>query len=162
MSLRFTSAAVLLLMLAGCAGLGPVPDAVRVTVSDIRVIDATLLEQLYLVTLRVQNRSERALVIQGGSFDLEINGRDFGSGVSDQQLTVPAFADGKIEIRMVSTVFGMLRLIQGMQERNGQQIDYAISGRFSTQGSLAGVRFQESGEIMLPSSGDLPQGGVGR
>ncbi len=162
MGLRLTWVVILLLVLGGCAGLGPSHDAVRVTLSDIRVLDATLLEQVYLVTLRVQNRGERALVIQGGSFDLDINGRAFGSGVSDQRLTVPAFADGKIEVRMVSTVFGMLRLIQGMQERKGQQIDYAISGRFSTQGSLAGVRFQESGEIALPSSGEVPQGGDGR
>lgn len=93
------------LLLAGCAGLGTQRDSIRVTVSDIRVIEATLLEQVYQVTLRVQNRVADAIDIRGGSFDLAINGRDFGSGVTDQSVTVPGYADAKIEVRMVSTVF---------------------------------------------------------
>ena len=147
---RILGLSVLALLLAGCAGFGGYRDDVRVTVSDIRVLDATVLEQLYDVTLRVQNRSERPLAIRGGSFDLAINGRDFGSGVSDQQLTVPPYADAQLSVRMVSTVFGMLRLIEGLQQDRGGRIDYEISGRLSLDNAFGGLSFRDAGEIAMP------------
>lgn len=150
MSYRLAGLLVLALIIAGCAGLGTHRDNVRVTVSNVQVLEATVLEQLYEVTLRIQNRSERALAIRGGSFDLAINGRDFGSGVTDQQVTVPAYADAQLRVRMVSTVFGMLRLFQGLQEEGRDTLDYEISGHFSVEEALGGVSFRESGEISLP------------
>lgn len=150
MSYRLAGVLVLVLIVTGCAGLDSYRDNVRVTVSNVQVIDATVLEQLYEVTLRIQNRSERALAIRGGSFDLAINGRDFGSGVTDQQVTVPAYSDAQVTVRMVSTVFGMLRLFQGLQEEGRDRLDYEISGRFSLVDTFGGVSFQESGQISLP------------
>jgi len=150
MSYRLAGVLVMVLIVTGCAGLGGYRDNVRVTVSNVQVIDATVLEQLYEVTLRIQNRSERALAIRGGSFDLAINGRDFGSGVTDQQVTVPAYSDAQVTVRMVSTVFGMLRLFQGLQEEGRDRLDYEISGHFSLVDAFGGVSFHESGEIALP------------
>ena len=149
MSSRLAGLAVLLLLLTACAGVESYRDPIRVTVSEIRVLESTLLEQLYLVTLRIQNHSEEAISVSGGSFDLEINGKDFGAGVTDQAVTVPAYSDAKIDVRMVSTVFGLLRLIQGMRERTDQTLSYEISGRLSS-GTLGGLPFRESGEISLP------------
>ena len=144
--------ALLVIWMAGCAGPAYYRDAVRVTVSDIEVIEASMLEQLYRITLRVQNRNDEAIEIRGGSFDLAINGSDFGSGVTDQHLSVPAFSDAKLEVRMVSTVFGMLRLIRGLQARDGEPLAYEISGRFSVGGQFGGLHFHEAGEVALPGA----------
>jgi LEA14-like dessication related protein len=138
-----------LLLASACAGVG-YRDAVRVTVSDIRVLESTLLEQLYSVRLRIQNRAQQPIDIRGGSFDLAINGRAFGSGVTDQSVTIPAYADATLDVRMVSTVFGMLRLIQSLQAEGGPALGYEISGRFSVANSFGGVRFYDAGEIALP------------
>jgi LEA14-like dessication related protein len=143
--------AVSLLLLSACAGLGTQREQVRVTVSDIRVIESTLLEQLYEVTLRIQNHGEEGISITGGSFDLAINGQDLGSGVTDQAVMIPAYSDEKVNVRMVSTVFGMLRVILSLQERSDQTLEYEISGRFSLEGGFGGVSFREAGEISLPS-----------
>jgi LEA14-like dessication related protein len=148
--IRIIGLSVLALLVAGCAVFGGYRDDVRVTVSDIRIVDATVLEQLYDVTLRIQNRGERPIAIRGGSFDLAINGRDFGAGVSDQQLTVPAYADAQISVRMVSTVFGMLRLIEGLQQDRDGRIDYEISGRLALDNAFGGLSFRDAGEIALP------------
>lgn len=136
-------------LLGGCSTLGVRSDSVKVTVSNIEIVEATLMEQLYRVTLRIQNRSDRPLAITGGNFDLELNRRDFGSGVTNQSVTVEPFSDAQIEVRMVSTVFGIVRLIQGLQDRGGEPISYEISGYLSTDG-LVGVSFSDSGEIELP------------
>lgn len=132
---------------SGCSTLVGQPDAIRVTVSRIVVEQATLLEQAYNVTLRVQNRTEFPLGVRGGSFDLVINGRDFGSGVSNVRVDIPAFEDAQIELRMVSTLFGMLRLIQGLQDRTGGSLSYEISGRIAIEGSMTGLSFREQGEF---------------
>ncbi len=150
MTSRHAVLTLLLLLLTACAGVDTYRDPIRVTVSGIQVLESTLLEQLYLVTLRIQNHNEEPLSIRGGSFDLEINGKDFGSGVTDQAVTVPGYSDAKVEVRMVSTVFGMLRLIQSMRERTDQSMQYEISGRLSAEGVLGGLPFREAGEISLP------------
>jgi LEA14-like dessication related protein len=150
-SYRLGGLIALLLIIAGCAGFGGYRDNIRVTVSDIQVMDSsTILEQLYEVTLRIQNRADRPIAIRGGSFDIAINGRAFGSGVTDQEVSVPAFSDAQIKVRMVSTVFGMLRLIQGLQLEDREALEYEISGRFSLQDAFGGLSFHESGEISLP------------
>jgi LEA14-like dessication related protein len=143
---------LVLLSLAGCAGLVGHRDPVRVTVNAIEILESTMFEQLYRITLRVQNRTEQEITIRGGSFDLEINGRDFGSGVSDSVLRVPPYSDAKVDVRMVSTLFGMLRLFQGMASADDAALHYEISGRFVADGILGGVAFRESGEIALPTA----------
>jgi len=147
---RWLSIALFASLITACAGLGGQRDSLRVTVSDIEVIEATLLEQLYRVTLRVQNRSDREIAIRGGSFDLALNGRDFGSGVTDRSLRVPAWSDAQIDVRMVSTVFGWVRLVQGLQSREGEPLQYTIDGRFAVEGGFGGIGFRESGEVALP------------
>ena len=156
MRLRRLGLVLISLLLAACAAMEPQRDPVRVSVSGIRVLESTLLEQLYLVTLRIQNHEPESITVSGGSFDLEINGRDFGSGVTDQTVTVPGYSDAKIEVRMVSTVFGVLRLIQGMRERTDQTMQWELSGRLSLEGALAGLWFSESGEISLPDRESAP------
>ncbi len=146
--------ALVVLTLVACAGVDSYRGPIRVTVSNIQVLESTLLEQLYLVTLRVQNHGEEPIAIRGGSFDLEINGKDFGAGVTDQAVTVAAYSDAKIEVRMVSTAFGVLRLIQGMRERTDGSLQYEISGRLSAEGALGGLPFREAGEISLPERTD--------
>lgn len=139
-----------LVLLSGCAGLEKQPDRIRVTVSDIQLVESTLFEQLYRVGLRIQNRGEKPIAITGGSFDLTINGKDLGSGVTDQAVTIPAYSDARADVRMVSTAFGMMRVILSMQERGGPSVEYEISGRFSLEGALGGVSYSETGEISLP------------
>ena len=64
--------------------------------SDIRVIEATLLEQVYRVTLRVQNRGGRCdrYPVAAVSTWRSTAGIS-GSGVTDQSVTVPGYADAK-------------------------------------------------------------------
>lgn len=152
-AIRWWLGTLLLLSLAGCAGFGGHRDAVRVTVSAVEVLESTVFEQLYRVTLRIQNRSESPINIRGGRFDLVVNGRDFGAGVTDSRLTVPAYTDATLDVRMVSTLFGMVRLFQGLSEPGRSTLRYEISGRFSTDNAIGGLGFREQGEIALPEGG---------
>jgi LEA14-like dessication related protein len=142
--------------LSGCSTLSKHSETFRVTLSNIEVEEATLLEQLYTVTLRVQNGSEWPLGVRGGSFNLAINGRDFGSGVSNTHVDIPAFTDAQIQLRVVSTLFSVVRLIRGMQDGGGRPLEYEISGHIKIAGSYGRLSFREQGEIGLerPATGE--------
>lgn len=139
----------LLMLLAACASMMPEKDRIKVTMVDVRPLESTLMEQRYLITLRVQNRSQQALTIDGLSFDLELNGRDFASGVSNTKVTAPSFGEGVVEVKVSSTLFGVIRQIQSLQTRQDQPFQYRISGSLHSPDSLFSLPFDEQGEIDL-------------
>jgi LEA14-like dessication related protein len=147
--MRSLLATGLLLLLAACASMRPESDRIKVTMVDVRALESTLMEQRYLIKLRVQNRSQQALTIDGLSFDLELNGRDFASGVSNEKVTAPAFGEGLIEVKVSSTLFGVIRQIQSLQTRQEQPFQYRISGSLHSPDSLFSLPFDEQGEIDL-------------
>lgn len=150
---------MLLLFLSGlsaCATLGQHEQRVKVTVTSMMPLESTLMEQRYLIKLRIQNRSQKPLSIDGVSFDLELNGKDFASGVSNQQITATAYGEALLEVKVSSTIFGVIRQIQSLQELEGKPFQYQISGNLSTPGSFINLPFRESGEIDL-SAGSKKQ-----
>jgi LEA14-like dessication related protein len=136
-------------MLSGCAALQPREERVRVSIADIRPLASTLMEQRYLVKIRLQNRSKEALKIDGMSFDLDLNGKRFASGVSNQVTSVPGFSESTLEVNLSSTVFGLIKQFNALQHRQGGRFDYQISGNLSTPESLLSLPFSEKGEINL-------------
>ena len=67
-------------MLSGCAALQSTIETPHVTLNNLQVIDMTLLEQRYAVTLRVQNPNPIPLPISGMNFQLDINDTELGPG----------------------------------------------------------------------------------
>lgn len=150
-TLRLCGLMLLTVWLGGCASLSSHPEPVRVTVSDLRVIEATMLEQVYGLTLRVQNPNDTPIEFQGMSFKLAINDLEFGSGVSDSRVTVPAFGDAKVEVRLVSTLFRLFRHLRALQDDSDGPLSYQIAGRISLADRLGWLRFREQGELDLRS-----------
>ncbi len=140
---------LLLTLLAGCAAMQPQEDRVRVTLVDIQPLEATLLEQRFLIKLRLQNRAREPLAVDGMSFDLDLNGKAFASGVSNQPVTAPGFGEALLAVKVSSTLFSLIRQIQTLQNQQPKPFAYRISGRLSSPGSLFGLPFDEQGEIDL-------------
>ena len=144
-------------LLAGCAGMQYRKDWVKVTVTDLRILDSTLMEQRYLVRLRLQNRHTAGLPVAGMSFDLELNDRDFASGVSSQPVTVPAFGEATVDVQLSSSLFGLIRQLQSMQELEQKPFRYRVSGRLGLIDSSVSIPFEQLGEIDLRRpAGQLP------
>lgn len=144
---------LLLQILHGCAALQTQEDRIRVTIADLKPLESTLMEQRYLVKIRLQNRSKEALKINGMSFDLDLNGKRFASGVSNQETTVPGFSESMLEVTLSSTVFGLIKQFGALQDRQSGTFDYQISGSLSSPDSMLALPFSEKGEIsLLPSS----------
>jgi hypothetical protein len=78
------------LLLAACAGWPEGAQSPTVTLTDIRPLEFGLLEQRYLIRLRIQNPNAFDLPINGLSYQLEINDQPFARGVSNRLLNVPS------------------------------------------------------------------------
>ena len=131
--------------------MGPKREPLSVTVSDVRMGTAGVLEQQYYVKLRVQNPNDDAVEIKGVSFELELNGKSFAKGVGGQAVTVPRFGSEQVEVEAVSGLGGILRQIGAVSGGDGN-LRYRIRGRLVTQASGT-IPFDEKGDFKLGGDG---------
>lgn len=136
-------------LLSGCALLGERPAAPEVSLANISLQDATLFEQRYLLTLRIQNPNPFALPIGGMQYQLDINGEAFAHGVSDDKVSVPAYGEELIRVEVVSNLARAWRRMMDWAEGGADSLSYSLSGRaYLTDRSLR-VPFEYSGELDL-------------
>src|SRR3984885_15328252 len=100
--------AVVALTLNGCAGLFG-GDPLRVNVAGIEPVDGQGLEMRFNVKLRVQNPNESAVSFDGVALELELNGKPFASGVSDQTGTIPRFGETVVNVPLTIPAFAAVR-----------------------------------------------------
>lgn len=151
---RWTALAAMALALStsACAGVAARMEPPEVSLSDIRLVEATPLEQRYLFTLRIRNPNQRSLRVEGLQFDLSINQRSFASGVSNAHVTVPAFGEERVEVSATSTLLGLLRQLQELGR--AETLRYRLKGRIASPDVHAPLDFERHGEISLEGGGD--------
>lgn len=138
--------AAVALALAGCAGLPMNMQPPEVSVADLRLLDVGLFEQRFGLRLRVLNPNDAELPIDGLSFAIELNGKPFAKGVSNQTLTVPRLSEAMLDVEAVSSLTGLLRQFGAMAKRQ-DRIDYRIHGTLYTGRLFGGVPFDQRGEV---------------
>jgi LEA14-like dessication related protein len=151
-SRRLAQALLLLatLMLAGCASM-PSRDPLQVSVAGIESLAGEGMELRLLVKLRVQNPNDAPIEFNGVSLNLEVMGRDFASGVSDQAGTVPRFGEAVIAVPVTVSVLRMARQVLGMID--GKPVDkvtYSLTGKLNGASLFGTQRFTSKGEFELP------------
>ncbi len=137
-----------ILLLSSCAGLANKPEQFKINISSIQMMESSVMEQRYHIALRVMNRSQDLLKIEGMSFDIELNDKDFASGVSNEAFTLPPLSEGIINVTVTSTIFGLIRQFNAMQKLKTKPFKYELSG-YIYIGSTFGIPFREKGEINL-------------
>lgn len=147
--LGWLAGCLLLLALPGCATLGG-RDALRVSVVGVEPLPSEGLELRFNVRLRVQNPNEQALEFDGVALDLELNGRDLASGVSNQRGSVPRFGETLLNVPLTVSAFAAVRQAMALNDATERgSMPYRINGKLA--GSLFGsVRFSDSGLLKLP------------
>lgn len=134
-------------MLSGCAALQSAIETPHVTLSNLQVIDMTVLEQRYAVTLRMQNPNPIPLPIAGMNFRLDINDTELGRGVTNEAVTVPAYGEALVEIKLVSNLMRIFNQIRGLENNKGQSLRYRLSGGLSVSSRMGKLPFDYRGEF---------------
>ncbi len=144
--LRSTSLALLLLLTA-CAGLEP-PQAPRVRLADIVLLDSSLLEQRMRVALDIANPNNFDLPLEGLAFTLEVNDRPLVEGLSNRAVVVPRLGEARLPVEATTSLFDVMRQILALGE--GETLSYRLSGRiYATGFSSRGLPFEKSGKVEL-------------
>jgi len=150
MNRRHLLLALVALPLAGCAGFG-LREPLRVTVAGLEPLPGEGMEARFILKLRVQNPNETALDFDGVAVDLALAGKDFASGVSDQQGRVPRYGETLIAVPVTVPATAIVRQILGIATtgRPPDKLDYRLRGRLGGIG-VGGARFVSEGELALP------------
>ena len=147
---------MLVVLTAGCAGLGKKMEQPRVTLAGLTVVDFQLFEQRYGLTLRVQNPNDFELPVRGLSYRLEINDREFAHGVSRPSVTIPPFGEELIQVEMVSNILSIFEQLRDLEGGSPDTLRYRLSGKVSLGGGLLGVPFEHKGELGGLPGADKP------
>jgi LEA14-like dessication related protein len=140
------------LLLSACASM-PSHDPLQVNVAGVESIPGEGMELRLLVKLRVQNPNDTPIEFDGVSLNLDVMGRDFASGVSDQAGTIPRFGEAVIAVPVTVSLMRMARQVLGMLD--GQPVDkvtYSMSGKLHGASIFGTQRFTSKGEFDLPKS----------
>jgi len=139
-----------MLLLSACASM-PSHDPLQVSVAGIEALPGEGMELRLLVKLRVQNPNDTPIEFNGVSLNLDVMGRDFASGVSDQAGTVPRFGEAVIAVPVTVSLMRMARQVLGMLDgKPVDKITYSLSGKLNGASLFGTQRFNSKGEFELP------------
>ena len=140
----------LTLLLSGCQSLRNL-ESPEVSVSDIMLEDITLFEQHWNLTLRVLNPNDRAITINSLDYEIHLNGTRFARGLTGEQVTLNAMSDTQVQTRVTTSILGTLRQLQQLQNKQGEPVNYRLTGQARVAGSPLPLRFDRKGEVTLPA-----------
>jgi LEA14-like dessication related protein len=107
---------LLLLIMAGCAGVGQRLEPPRVKLANIRIQEVSGFETVFDVQLRVFNFNDVALDVKAVECELEINGKSFATGVSSTDTRIPAYGTQILPMTVYSSVFEIIKSVFGLQK----------------------------------------------
>ena len=148
---RAVAGLLALLVLAACAQIGEIRSP-QVHVVDIRLLQGGLLEQRFGVELRIGNPNDFDLPLDGLTFELDLNGRRFAEGFTNQAVTVPRLGEARISVDASTTLIDMMAQALILGERS--EISYRIEGVVYLRGlARRQVPYERGGRLRL-----LPEG----
>lgn len=156
--LRLVACAALVLGLASCAALTPGLEAPRVSLAGLEIEELELFEQRYRLRLRMQNPNDAEMPIAGMDFRLHLNDVEFASGLSDQRITLPAYGEQVIDMRVTSDVTSVIGQWQKFERGELRTFSYRLSGHVRLLHRALKYPFEHRGEIDLTA--DRHSGGA--
>lgn len=141
--------AVVTMLLSACASM-PGRTPLQVTVAGIESLPGEGMEIRMLVKLRVQNPNEAPLEYDGVYLQLDVQGKTYATGVSDEKGVIPRFGEGVVEVPVtISALRAALNAYGVMRGGAPEKLNYQASGRFG--GSVFGsMSFSAEGDVALP------------
>jgi len=139
---------ILVVLVSGCASLFWMGEKPHVDIVNITPKEMRLLEQTFLMELRIQNPTETDLDITGMSFELEINGQPFARGVSNQSLKVERLSTQLVQVDAYTGLVSILRqLSEARKGSYASGFKYRLKGSIHTGAPSFRIPFDETGEI---------------
>ncbi len=149
MRTRLAVSVLALLFVCACGGGGGKGRAPRVDVSitDLRLAQAGVLEQTYAMTWRVQNPNNLEIAADGLSFSVESNGKLFARGVSNESVIIPRLGEAMVQVQAVSDTSKAVEQVMDFPNIGFDGFRYRLVGRFFSGNQK--VPFDYRGKIAI-------------
>jgi LEA14-like dessication related protein len=132
----------------GCASLVSMGEKPRVDIVNIIPKEMRLMEQTFLLELRIQNTTDTDMDITGLAFDLEINGQPFAKGVSNQNLKVERLSTKILRMEAYTGLTSILRqLAEATKGSYTSGFKYRLKGSIYAGSPSIRIPFDETGEF---------------
>ncbi|MEN9658520.1 MAG: hypothetical protein RL571_1985 [Pseudomonadota bacterium] len=139
----------LLLGLAACGSLPTDLEKPTVSLAGISVAEVGLLEQQFILNLRVNNPNNIDIPLNGLNINLEVNDKPFANGVSNEATTLPRLGSAVVKLRVSTSLTTFIQQFNALQA-SGKPIAYRIKGKLFLPLRPDGVSFERQGEVVLP------------
>ncbi|MFC7420837.1 LEA type 2 family protein [Iodobacter arcticus] len=146
---RLHSGLLLLALLTGCASFPSQFEKPTVSLAGLSVAEIGLLEQRFVLNLRVTNPNDISVVINGVQLSLDVNGKPFADGVSSDAVTLPKLGSVVVKLNVTTSLNTFIQQFNALQA-SGKPIAYRIKGKLFLPLRPDGVSFERQGEVNLP------------
>ncbi|MBI5690212.1 MAG: LEA type 2 family protein [Verrucomicrobia bacterium] len=144
--------ALLAILVAGCATLGPAP-VVSLSVASFEPRESTLLETSVELTLRLTNESAQALTLAGSAHKVYVNDTHVGRAVGAERTVVPAF--GSVPVKVTVYLDNLTLLTKAREFSQLARLAYRLESRLHP---AEGAAF---GDISVTTRGELDLAALG-
>jgi LEA14-like dessication related protein len=139
------------ILLSACAALQRT-DPLQVTVAGIEPMQGQGMELRMLVKLRIQNPNDAPIEYDGVSLKIDVQGKTFATGVSDESGSVPRFGESVITVPVTASAMRMVHQAFGMMGgKKYEKITYSLAGKLNGP-TFSSVRFETTGDLELPTA----------
>ncbi len=147
------------ILFAACATPPPGIEPLKISIANIAPKDMTLFEQHFDVQLRIQNPNEKELGLNGMRFEIDLNEKEFATGMTGEKVVVPRFGSQVLNVEVITGVSSFLRQFQQMNKTGTSKVRYRIKGTaFVESPGTFKLPFDEQDEIDLsPTQPSEPQ-----
>lgn len=136
-----------LAVIPACSTLPRDFETPKFSIANIAPKEVSVFEQRFDVQLRIQNPNTFDLDINGIRFDIDLNDKEFGNGMSGQHVTVPRFGSELVTAEVITGLGSFLRQASGMSA-GATKVRYRLKGKaFAEAPSTFTIPFDEGGEI---------------
>ncbi|EAQ97480.1 Conserved secreted protein [Congregibacter litoralis KT71] len=145
-------AALVLMLLAGCASIGGALDFddPEIELLALEPLPSQGLEARFLVKLRVLNPNPVPLAISGVAYDVFIRDAKILSGVSNEGINVGAYSESVAELEVAAGMLGSLTLLRDlMANPTDGALPYKLNAKLSLSGLSRAIRISREGSIDL-------------
>ncbi len=142
-----------LLASSACSSLNTLKQIVeppKVSLADVKLVSAGLLEQRYRLSLRVQNPNSVPIPINGLEYKVSLGGSEFARGVSANSFTLPATGEDVVEIDVSTNLLDSARHVYSLLKSGEDNLDYNLSGNVKVNlPFVKSLPFSRSGQVNL-------------
>ena len=143
-------AALFAVSVAIAAGCTTVDDVIppKINLVNIVPLSSSVFEQRFVVDMRVSNLNDFEIPLKGMSFEMDVNGSYFATGLSNRRLVVPRLGTAVVSLETTANSFDLFRQI--LNAVRVGTVEYSIKGTaiLDPPGTHT-VPFRQRGELNL-------------